>query len=615
MEKIALGMIVLGTPDEAENLDRALFSVSPHVDKIFITFTGVKGQLNACENIARKYKAEISYGRFTHKVTEDEVKWCEKFFGWTPHMKAGDEIFLFDNARNFNFSQISQDEYQWILWMDTDDILHGGEKLHEIADIGRQANIEAFYFEYLYQVELDKDKKIKHVIIKHLRERLVRNIGIYKWIAPIHETLIEQRPSRKTDNYDAVIIHLATQSDRLNSLTRNLKNLEYTIYKSKGEDPRHVYYLAKAFYDLNTKDYDDKLIPLVLNHYILGDHKSGWPEERAQAFEYLSDVFKRRGENDKAIKSCMNALIESPDNPSIYLNIASAYMNKQDWERALFWTRIATSIPEKKTTLVVNPKDIKARTLEIIYNCSLNMSKIDEAWAAMVKLIELFPDDDSIKNASMFIQNLRTQRDLTRNLMSIADYLKQTGERGKIKALLAAAPRLIEQNPFVVNLFQQNNPPHPWEKDEVAIYCGQGFTTWGPGKLKNPKDSFVGGSEEAVIFLSKYLAKLGWKVTVYNDCGEDEGIHDGVKYLPYYKFNRLDNFNILIGWRDVRFFDTKFNAKKTYLWAHDILNPLEFTKERLDRITKVITLSKWHRDNINAVADDKVMISSNGLEI
>ena len=154
-----------------------------------------------------------------------------------------------------------------------------------------------------------------------------------------------------------------------------------------------------------------------------------------------------------------------------------------------------------------------------------------------------------------------------------------------------------------------------WKEDEIAIYCGVGFTVWGPTRMKDPKDSFIGGSEEAVIYMSQALVRQGWRVVVYNDCGEDEGEHDGVTYIPYYKFNRNDMFNILIGWRDIRFFDTKFKAKKTYLWSHDIQNPVEFIKERLDNITKVMFLSKWHRDNVSTLDESKAMITSNGIEL
>ena len=37
-----------------------------------------------------------------------------------------------------------------------------------------------------------KDGKVKAILIEHLRERLIKNTGVYEWVAPIHETLIEK---------------------------------------------------------------------------------------------------------------------------------------------------------------------------------------------------------------------------------------------------------------------------------------------------------------------------------------------------------------------------------------------------------------------------------------
>lgn len=604
-------MIVKGTGEEPLKLRRALTSIAPFVDGIFITLTGHTSELKEVEKVCKEFKVNVSYGNFELTINKEIVDWCKGFFGYDPHMKEGDKLFLFDDARNYNLSQIPK-SYDWFIWMDCDDVFRGGEKLKEVAAFGEKHNIECFYFNYLYQVQLDKNGEIKHVLIQHIRERLLRNNDVYKWIAPIHETLIEQRPSQKTDNYDCDIVHFSSDEDRVKSLNRNLSNLEYSIYKTEGKDPRHIYYLAKAYFDIYTEEYNDKAEKLIIM-YLTGPNPSGWPQERSQGWEYLCEIARRKGDHDKSIKALMNALIEDCDNPSIFVNLALSYMYKKDYERALFWVKIASSIPQKKTTLVTNPKDIQARTLEVIYNCCLNLSQVDEAWAAAVKLVEVFPDDEQVLKGFQFIDMLRQERDITKNVVAVSEYLKKTGERAKLKALVSAIPRTIEQNPFMVNLFQQNMPPKAWDKDEIAIFCGPGFTTWSPVRLDNPQDSFVGGSEEAVILMSKALSKQGWKVTVYADPGGDEGVYDGVTYLPYYKFNKLDHFNILIAWRHLDLFDMDLDTKKFYLWNHDIQNPLDYNPERIKKITKAIFLSKWHRDNVPELPENKVLISSNGV--
>ena len=610
--KIALSMIVRGDKDDDQKMNRALESIAPHVDGIFVTITGPSNLASKTEKILKHYNAHISYHEALHEVIEEEVKFLTEFLGYEPNMKVGDKIFVFDEARNFAMDQIPK-EYDWLIWMDSDDVFVHGEKLHELATVGIQQNIEAFYFNYLYQADFDEKGNIRHRIIEHLRERLLRNNGVYKWIAPIHETLIEQRPTRKTDNYDCEVIHLATDEDRIGSLQRNLRNLELSIYQTKGKDPRPIYYLAKALFDMRTDETDKKVIPLI-EQYLLGEDKSGWPEERAQAWEYLAEIYRRRGEHNNAIKATLNAFTE-PTEPSAspFLNLAVSFMHKEQYELALFWVKIATSIPEKKTTLVKNVKDLQARTLEVVFNACLNLSKVDEAYAAITKLQELYPGEPNMNNAFEIISRIRAERDISMKVTELANFLKQTGEREKIKTLLNAVPQIASNNPFIEQLYKENMPAKAWGDDEIAIFCGPGFTNWSAKSLDNPGENFVGGSEEAVINMSRELVKLGWKVKVYADPGADEGTIDGVDYLPYYKFNKLDNFNILVSWRQLGFFDQPLSAKKKYLWLHDIPNKMEYTPERWNGIDKIIVLSKWHRDQIDHVPDSKIMISTNGI--
>lgn len=623
MSKIALAMICKGEGDEPEILRRCLESVAPHVDGIFITLTGDPTKLAQAEEVCREYKANISYSRALWTADQATVDWLKGFLGYEPHMKVGDEIFLFDEARNFNFAQVPP-EYEWILWLDSDDVLRRGENLHKVVDLVTPHNVEAVYFNYLYQVEIAgefcvtcnqkvpvHEREIRHTIIDHLRERLIRNNGHYKWIAPIHETLIEQVPTNKTDNYDCDVVHLATMDDRQRSLTRNLRNLELAIYRTEGKDPRHTYYLAKAFFDIRQHEYDEKAVPLI-QQYLYGEHKSGWPEERAQACEYLAEIYRRLGQFNNAVKAALNGLVESPENASLFLSLAITYTCRKEWERALFWAKLASEVPDKKTTLVRNPRDFQGAMLEVLYNCCLQLGRIDDAWGAAQKMFELFPSPQT-KGMYDFISGLREQRDVTKKVVELADYLKRTGEIGKIKSLVSSAPRISEETPFVIQLAQQHNPPTYWGPRSIVIYCGPGFTPWSPKRLTDPQASFVGGSEEAVIHMSRQLARLGWEVTVYADPGADEGVIDGVTWLPYYKLNKQDRFNILLIWRQVGYLDQEINAKKVYVWCHDIQNPGEWNEQRTAKLTKAFFLSNWHRENVPALPAEKVMVTTNGI--
>lgn len=615
MKKIALSMISRGKGEE-ELLRRALTSIAPHVDGIFITLTSPTNQCGEAEKVCKEFGAVVSYNQALWTADEKTVSWLKEFFGYEPDMKTGDKLFIFDDARNFALSQIPK-EYEWFLWMDSDDVFSGGEELHRLADLADEQDVEALYLNYLYQADFDEKGNIKHRIIDHYRERLIKNNGHFKWIAPIHETCIEQVPAKKTDVPDCEVIHLATQKDREKSLIRNLKNLELAIARTEGKDPRHIYYLAKAYFDQNTPERNVQTIPLMLR-YLNGDekgeNKSGWPEERQQAWEYLSELYRRMGQINNSAKAVLNSFTEpSEPQPELFLSFALTCCMKSQWELALFWTKIATSVKQKKTTLVTNTRDLQARTLEIIYNASLNLAKVDEAWAAGRKLLDIFPEDQRVKDAFSFIDNLRDQRDMTAKISQIAAYLEKHGEGHKLIPLLQAVPTIAEETPFIQDIAQRVTPPKIWGEKEIMIYCGPGFTDWSPKQLSDPKGSFVGGSEEAVIRMSDALQKQGWQVTVYGSPGKDAGEHEGVQWLPYYKLNKKDEFNIVISWRQIGFFDFDIKAKKKYLWNHDIQNAMEYTPERVAKIDKVFFLSKFHRSNVPSLPEEKVFLTSNGI--
>lgn len=128
----------------------------------------------------------------------------------------------------------------------------------------------------------------------------------------------------------------------------------------------------------------------------------------------------------------------------------------------------------------------------------------------------------------------------------------------------------------------------------------------------------LGGSESAIILMAKELVKLGFGVTVYNDCESNDcspGVYDGVNYVPLEALNRFVNeCDILIGSRSVapfagdlinhskvqnlpdfsKIFDT---AKKKILWMHDTFCDGDNIVEHLvdvGRIDELFTLSDFH---------------------
>jgi tetratricopeptide (TPR) repeat protein len=581
MSKIALAVIIKDD-SELELLKRAVASVKSNVQGIFITAT--------------------------NKPSDKIIKYCKKmgahysFFEWVKD---------FSKARNFNFNQVPKD-FEWILWLDCDDVVQGSDTFPQAIQVAEQNNIKAVFARYLYQVELDEKGRVRQILIEHLRERLIRNDGTFEWVAPIHETLIEKVPSGKTDFQGFTVIHLTEEKNMLDSMWRNIDILEDEVCRNP-QDPRPIYYLAKAYFDTRIPEimYEsvgegvESVTIELLKDYL---RKSGWAEERAQALEYLSMIYREKEDYKSAISCLMQSLTEDPKFISAYIQLAICYVNLQDWDKAMRWIQTAGQIDIPKTTLVINPRDYKTMILEALFHVYLNTGKLEECEKVATGLLNLLPSDIN-KNRVRDIQDLKKRNDMAHWVVKLAHALKESGQFDKLEALVNAIPKEISEEPVLINLRNEYSKPKVWDEDTVVIYCGPGFEQWSPKSVARG----IGGSEEAVINVSRALAKEGWKVTVFADPREDEGIIDGVEWLPYSKINRNDEFNIFVSWRQIGVFDLSLKYKKGYLWNHDLQNSLTYTPERVRKIDKVMFLSEFHRSNVPNLTDSKVMITQNAI--
>lgn len=577
---IALSMIVKND-EEAIELKRALKSIVNHVDGIFITITNPDQK--ELESVCKEFNAHVSY------------------FEWIKDFSA---------ARNFAFNQVP-DEYTHIFWMDADDMIQGGESLRDLAQESLDKNIGAIFARYLYSVELDEQGGIKNILIEHLRERLILNNHTYRWIAPIHETLIADPAQNQTDTQLFFIVHLTDINKMTDSMYRNIDILETEVMNNPS-DPRPIYYLAKAYFDV--KDdmilYEDlgngceSLTLELMKDYLV---KSGWAEERAQCLEYMSMIYREQGKFDKAIQCLMTAQTEWPQYPSLCIQLSLCYVLCKDWTKALHWVKLAMQMELPKTTLVVQPKDYQMMMLECLFHIHFNTQNLDLTEKTIDKLADIAPTDLNIGRKKE-VKNWRSQNDLAHWVIKLANHLNNTNQKSKLSALVNAIPSEIDNAPALIDLRNQLTPPRTWANNEVAIYCGPGFEKWSPINVSTG----IGGSEEAVINMGKELSSLGWRVTVYGD-PQEEGVFDGVTYLPSYYVNWNDTFNVLISWRQIGMFDLNIKAKKTYLWNHDLQNALTYTPERVKKIDKVFFLSKFHRSNVPSLPESKIMYTANGI--
>lgn len=160
------------------------------------------------------------------------------------------------------------------------------------------------------------------------------------------------------------------------------------------------------------------------------------------------------------------------------------------------------------------------------------------------------------------------------------------GEEWLVKVVLAEAQSSYESRG---RGFRKRPRPKDTGRKVVAIYCheyGQGWWgQWGPSSL----ETGLGGSEEAVVFLSAELQKLGYWVEVYGDPSEKDILtitpemdgqehfpnrsssQERVVWYPHYAYDLEDTeVDIFVAWRYHGSLVVGRKARSRYLWMHDI---------------------------------------------
>jgi len=299
--KLALAMIIKG--DRGDLLARCLDSVRKYVDDIYITTTKEKDGEGA--KVAKQFGAHLSH------------------FEWIDDFAA---------ARNYNFAQVPK-EYEYILWLDDDDVLIHGEKMGDVLTLMEHSNLDAAYMKYNYEI----DEKTNVVNVVHSRERIIKR-DAFEWKAPLHETLISKRETRASQTDMVWVNHFPSKEARVENAERNIRILE-KMYKKEGDkhDPRTEYYLARSYYDMGMSGNElyyvkaEKLFWEYLEH-------SGWDEERAFALNYLAEIYRSFERYDDAIDCLFSAIKEKENFPTFYINLGVIYGHKEMWDRAVFWT-------------------------------------------------------------------------------------------------------------------------------------------------------------------------------------------------------------------------------------------------------------------------------------
>ena len=555
-----------------------------------------------------------------HEHTETK-KWCkEKGYDFS-YLKWDDD---FSAQRNFNFARAPKDT-DYICWADSDDVVIRADLIPQVAENAKKNDIDAVFFHYIYGAEFDGKASAETFVREELgqsRERLLKK-GSIVWKKRLHESPVpldgEKFVHSKVpydDKNPTVWLHLGADRDQpkdaiIKRTTRNRRMIEMDLEdeRKNGEaDPRTLLYLMKIYAE--EKD-DEKMLLRCIEmgkEYI---DKSGWDEERAVCYKLMATCMGHLGRHSDSRDLLMNAIKEFPYDPLLYLHLARAYRNLENWGAMKHWMKIGMSLNLSESRAQMdNILELKVLGAELMLEFYLGGEKnIRKAWEASKLLNKVNPTKNN-KNNEDYLFNRKELDIATEHAHKLLDYYKDIGREDLIASTVETFIDEIRELPFMVKLYNRYKEPKVWEKDEIcylANYGGEHFERWGPSSLEKG----IGGSETAVIKLSQEWAEMGYRVTVYGDPGKEMGEHNGVTWLPYYKFNPRDKFNIFIQWR-ANNIAGRVSTKKFYVDLHDVWTSYTYM-DKLDSIDGIMVKSEYQMKLGEGIPKDKFIIISNGI--
>jgi glycosyltransferase involved in cell wall biosynthesis len=149
-----------------------------------------------------------------------------------------------------------------------------------------------------------------------------------------------------------------------------------------------------------------------------------------------------------------------------------------------------------------------------------------------------------------------------------------------------------------------------WPTGSIAYICGSTNLSF------SPSSDDLGGSEQAVVHLSKCWAAAGRLVVVFGNVKECKA--DGVEYRNISKLNLRDTFDVAIFWRSfgVRLIPL-VQARRLIVDLHDSWDPKSYVSptELLEKVDFFMVKSKYHRSLYPYIPDSKLKVVPNGIQL
>lgn len=409
MPTITLCMIVR---ENGNILGNCLESIKGYVDEIIVvdSFSTDETKL-----VASKYTDKIyDFDDPTAYLTDNQ----ELFDRLGLKGEPTNEKFLCDYAaaRNFSFSKATSD---YIIWLDSDDIVKHPEEIRDIIKNMQETGVEAVRVNYDYA--FGKDGK---PAMYFGRERIVKNSPDIKWIYPGHEILTVPKGVEPYNGpFNVEHRHYEGGKKARSIKNKGFKILKNYVLNNEKVDARIYFYLGNESRSVSVEE--------TIKNYEKYLEIGWWDEEIALVRASLGCIYENMGDYNKAWNYYAGSLFSFEGNPDGYFGLARVAYYKQMWDKCIQLTTLGFQNPFKGRLWTAGYSFNKNNPYPYLNLSLFKTGKVKEALEACKKGLEIDPSDKNmLHNKEVYEKTLTTevltQRPLGGPMVSgLADFCKK----------------------------------------------------------------------------------------------------------------------------------------------------------------------------------------------
>ena len=555
-QKVA-ACIISGDVVDEDEIKLMLSSLEGNVHGIFVNYNGIR---DSEEEFKSRWQ---SYTTLPLKVKKH--KWEENF----------------SIARNQSFEMVPKKKFDWILWIDTDDILVVKED-SSIQEMFQSLDkySQGIFCKYEYAIEPETGI----VVVEQWRERFLSTKTEWEWKHAIHEVCYSHGAQfARRDN--CCIRHQRETGEAKGARPRNRKII-FKALEEHPEESRYVFYYAAellAEADSETKDLKrrDKLIDMALEYY----------EKYRMMAEQLSDdvyiatsrmaaLYRMKGDHANALQYDMECIALYPDWPDAYVGAAKSCMENNDWKRMKAFADMGMKCNKPDTAASIEPMMAGFTPLLLRAIAEEELGEFDQALKDYKEAIKIWnPPEGKIEQRIKELEEKQDDPDVGTD--------KQRWDERKARR---------GSKPEKSICFFTNPLPFTW----------------------HPKDDAGAGAERCIMELAPMFAADGWRVAIFGTPGANRGVDElGIEWWNTDEFLPAEEFSVMISSRSPFPFTTPLASKKTILWMHDV-NINEYMDSIKNKPDKIVALTNWHSNHLKKlynIDDKKMSVISNGIHL